>query len=107
MLKLFSLLSYIGPLFIAGLIYYNLKNKNKSLKFHINQGFMLLLLEIFLIIVYFFLKAIPYAGAFISQLYAFIAAAMCLVCISLGIIHVIMSAEQPIPYVGKFIVRKK
>lgn len=104
-IKFFSFLAYLGPLFVLGMIY-NKKNINLSLKFHNSQGFMLLLLEIFLIIVYFLLKAIPYVGIIISQLYYLVAVSVCIVCILVGFFHVILSVEKPIPYVGKFVAKK-
>ena len=41
--KVYNVLSYIGPLFIVGLL---LKPKNVSVRFHANQGLVLFLAEI-------------------------------------------------------------
>ena len=98
-IKIMSLLAYIGPFFLVGLII-NFKKKTPSLWFHINQGFILFMVEIVMGVMYYLIGLIPFAGAILGYVFRLVAIAVVLVYVVIGIIHVVLSVLRPLPYFG-------
>lgn len=95
-LKKFEYLSYIGPLWIVGLF----MSKNKTLRYHVNQGMFLMFFEIAVFFAYFKLDTIAYAGDLISAIFGFIFFPVCVLYILVGIFNVLRDRTSPLPYIG-------
>jgi uncharacterized membrane protein len=105
--KVFAILSYIGILFIVGLI---ADPKNERLKFHINQGIVLFITEIILWVAVAIITAIlgwiPIVGWILIGLITFAVWAAILVLMILGIVNAAKGEEKPLPVIGGFKIYK-
>lgn len=105
--KLFSILSYFGLFFLIGLF---ADPQNPKVKFHVNQGCILFIVEIILFIIVsilsFLVAFIPYIGWIFSLLLwlAYSAAAIGLPI--LGIINAVKGEEKQLPVIGQYTIIK-
>lgn len=101
----YSILSYIGPLFIVPIV--NRKYKNsKYLLFHVNQGFNLFALEIFIFIVLgllnsIFVRVVTYAPVWLGII-NFLFYSVVVVLMLLGIVNAINGKSKKLPIIGKY-----
>jgi uncharacterized membrane protein len=96
--KKLQYISYIGPLWLAGLFGGN--KWDKTLRYHVNQGFMLFLAECALIVAYIYILKVPFAGELLGALFAFIFFPVCVLYIVIGILNVMRGKLAPLPYIG-------
>ncbi len=106
--KLFSILSYVGILFLIGLI---AAPQNNKVKFHVNQGCVLFIAEIVLGIAVGILGAIlnflPYSlDTLLSGLMSFAVYGGSLALAVMGIINASKGEEKQLPIIGKFTIIK-
>lgn len=105
--KIFAILSYIGILFIVGII---ADPKNEKLKFHINQGIVLFITEIILGAAFSILSMIfwiiPIFGALLVSLISLAVWAVIIVLSVLGIINAAKGEEKPLPVIGGYTIYK-
>lgn len=100
--KLYSILAYIGILFVVGLI---ADPNNHKVRFHINQGIVLFIFEIVVSIVLSVFAFIPFLGLlflFISWIawIAYLALAIT------GIVNVTKDEQKPLPIIGGITILK-
>lgn len=100
--KLFSILSYITILWLVGLL---AAPEDKTVKFHVNQGLILFILEIAVNIVGAILGFIPVIG-WILSIIIYLANILFLVLAILGIINAANGAEKELPFIGSFRILK-
>src|SRR3989338_6341849 len=87
--KMMAMLSYLSMLVVIPLV---LGGKNKSVKFHSRQGFVLLVAEFLTVVV---AAVIPVLGTIIATL-------AWLVLSVWGLVNVALNKEKPLPLVGKY-----
>lgn len=95
--KVFGILSYIGPLFLVGLI---AAPQDEKVKFHVNQGLVLFLLEVVISVVSGILSIIPFIW-FIGTIISAVGGIFTLVLAILGIVNVCQNVEKPLPIIGQ------
>lgn len=88
--KLFSVLSYFGILWIVGLL---AAKDDPYVKFHVNQGLLLFLLEVAASIV----MVIPIIGWIVGA----VAYVFSFVCFIMGVINAVQGNMKPLPLIGK------
>ena len=93
--KLYNILAYVGILFLVGLI---AAPNEPDVKFHVNQGLVLCLLEIALGII----AVIPVIGWVVG----FAGSIFCLVLAIMGIINASKSEQKELPLIGKIKILK-
>ncbi|MBQ4050702.1 MAG: hypothetical protein IJD13_03670 [Oscillospiraceae bacterium] len=89
--KLYSILAYIGILWIVGLL---AAKDDVYVKYHVNQGLILFLLGVAGGIV----GVIPILGTIVSV----VVSVFCFVCFILGIVNAVKGEMKPLPIIGKF-----
>ena len=101
--KVFNAISYVGPLFIIGLL---AKPHNGSVRFHSNQGLVLFLAEIICSVVLYLLSLvlglIPVLGAIIISLLSLCVGLITLLLMIYGIRNALSGKEKELPYIGQF-----
>ncbi len=110
--KLLSALSYVGILWIIGLIFGRYDSK---VRYHINQGIILTIFEFIFRIILFILHAVikiflimPFsmvpiisaAGSLINNILTYIYGAITAVYVIIGIVNAISDRERPLPIIG-------
>ncbi len=110
--KLLSALSYVGILWIIGLIFGRYDSK---VRYHINQGIILTIFEFIFRIILFILHAVikiflimPFsmvpiisaAGSLINNILTYIYGAITAVYVIIGIVNAISGREKPLPIIG-------
>ncbi|HCR43966.1 MAG TPA: hypothetical protein DIV41_05225 [Ruminococcaceae bacterium] len=110
--KLLSALSYVGILWIIGLIFGRYDSK---VRYHINQGIILTIFEFIFRIILFILHAVikiflimPFsmvpiisaAGSLINNILTYIYGAITAVYVIIGIVNAISGRERPLPIIG-------
>ena len=99
--KVFSVLSYIGILWLVGLI---AERENPKVKFHVNQGIVLTIFSAALSIAVSILSAILIAISpvlfVISSLLWFVDSVVIIVWMVLGIINASKGINKPLPLIG-------
>ena len=99
--KVFSILAYIGILWLVGLI---AEPHNPRVKFHVNQGIILTILAVALSVVISIISAILFAISpvlfVISSLLWFAESVVVIVLMVLGIINASKGIEKPLPVIG-------
>ena len=99
--KVFNALSYIGPLFLIGLL---AKPNGANVRFHANQGLLLfvaeLLLAIVLKLVGLVLNLIPVLGPVLMGIIWLVFAVICLLFILYGIRNALADENKELPYFG-------
>jgi len=99
--KVYNVLSYIGPLFIVGLL---AKPGNSSVRFHANQGLVLFLAEIVCSIVLsllgLVLGLIPILGVILTSLLSLAVGLVTLLFMIYGIRNALVGADKELPYIG-------
>jgi len=93
--KLYNILAYVGILFLVGLI---AAPNEPDVKFHVNQGLVLCLLEIALGII----AVIPVIGWVVG----FAGSIFCLVLAIMGIISASKGEQKELPLIGKIKILK-
>ncbi len=88
--KLMGVLCYLGIFILIPII----AKKTEFTKFHLNQGLILVVLQLIAIVISF----IPQVGAIIESIINIIAFVLMII----GIINVIQSKEAQLPVVGKY-----
>lgn len=120
--KLFSILSYVGILWLIGLLVNPEKNMPK-VRFHVGQGIILSITQIALGIVAWILRALlglifrtevtlyglglgyyqtSGFGLFLMGLVSFVVWAASIALMVIGIVNVVKDKENPLPIVGRF-----
>ena len=93
--KLYNILAYVGLLFLVGLI---AAPNEPDVKFHVNQGLVLFLLEVAIGII----SIIPILGWIIG----FVGSIFCLVLAIMGIINASKGIQKELPLIGKIQILK-
>lgn len=88
--KLFSVLSYIGILWLVGLL---AAKDDVFVKYHVNQGLVLFLLGVIGSII----GIIPVVGTIVSWVVSIFG----VVCMILGIVNSVKGEMKPLPIIGK------
>ncbi len=105
--KVFSILAYIGILFIVGLI---ADPNNQKVKFHVNQGLILLIADIALgisvAIVGAILGIVPIIGGIIAALLLLADYAFVITFAIMGIVNAAKGEEKQLPIIGSFVLIK-
>ena len=103
---LFSILSYIGILWLIPLL---VEKNDKVVRFHVNQGIVLFIFDIIgsiavgiLSAIFVFIPVISFLGVVIASLFGI----LCFVLMIIGIVNADNKSEKPLPIIGKFQVLK-
>ena len=103
---LFSILSYIGILWLIPLL---VEKNDKVVRFHVNQGIVLFIFDIIgsiavgiLSAIFVFIPVIIFLGVVIASLFGI----LCFVLMIIGIVNAANKSEKPLPIIGKFQVLK-
>lgn len=89
--KLYSVLAYIGILWIVGLL---AAKDDVFVKYHVNQGLILFLLGIAGSVI----GIIPILGTIVAA----VVGVFCFVCFILGIVNAVKGEMKPLPFIGNF-----
>ena len=99
--KACSILSYIGFLFLVGLV---LGKDNPRVRFHVNQGLVLFIVEaaggIVLSVLRIVLAFVPFVGGLLLGLLSFAFSAAVIVLVVIGILNAASGQEKPLPVIG-------
>ena len=103
---LFSILSYIGILWLIPLL---VEKNDKVVRFHVNQGIVLFIFDIIgsiavgiLSAIFVFIPVISFLGVVIASLFGI----LCFVLMIIGIVNAATKSEKPLPIIGKFQILK-
>lgn len=103
---LFSILSYIGILWLIPLL---VEKNDKVVRFHVNQGIVLFIFDIIgsiavgiLSDIFVFIPVISFLGVVIASLFGI----LCFVLMIIGIVNAANKSEKPLPIIGKFQILK-
>lgn len=103
---LFSILSYIGILWLIPLL---VEKNDKVVRFHVNQGIVLFIFDIIgsiavgiLSAIFVFIPVISFLGVVIASLFGI----LCFVLMIIGIVNAANKSEKPLHIIGKFQVLK-
>lgn len=103
---LFSILSYIGILWLIPLL---VEKNDKVVRFHVNQGIVLFIFDIIgsiavgiLSAIFVFIPVISFLRVVIASLFGI----LCFVLMIIGIVNAANKSEKPLPIIGKFQVLK-
>ena len=103
---LFSILSYIGILWLIPLL---VEKNDKVVRFHVNQGIVLFIFDIIgsiavgiLSAIFVFIPVISFVGVVIASLFGI----LCFVLMIIGIVNAANKSEKPLPIIGKFQILK-
>lgn len=100
--ELYSYFSYIGPLWLAAL--FGEAGNNRRLRYHINQGLLLSLLETVFIVAALLLKkpicSVPKAGNYLFFSLAALFFAVSIVLAVKGMVNVSQGKQAPLPVIG-------
>lgn len=110
---LFSILSYIGILWLIPLL---VEKNDKVVRFHVNQGIVLFIFDIigsiavgilsaifvFIPVIFVFIPVISFLGVVIASLFGI----LCFVLMIIGIVNAANKSEKPLPIIGKFQILK-
>lgn len=103
---LFSILSYIGILWLIPLL---VEKNDKVVRFHVNQGIVLFIFDIIgsiavgiLSAIFVFIPVISFLGVVIASLFG----NLCFVLMIIGIVNAANKSEKPLPIIGKFQILK-
>ena len=88
--KLFSVLAYLGILWLVGLL---AAGDDAYVKYHVNQGLVLFLVGVAVSIV----SAIPVLGLIVG----IVGGIFTFVCMILGIINAVQDQAKPLPLIGQ------
>jgi len=91
--KLLCIFCYFGPLL---LIPYLMRPNSQFVRYHSNQGLVLLLMSIACSVV----SIVPILGWIV----AFVGGIFCFVCWIIGIVNVLRGEMKPLPVIGKIII---
>ena len=101
-IELYSYFSYIGPLWIAAL--FGEAGSSRRLRYHINQGLMLFLLEVAFIAAALVLRkpirSVPTAGPYLFFALAAVFFGICFVLAVKGMMNVAHGRQEPLPVIG-------
>ncbi len=100
--KLMGILAYLFILVIIPLV---ARKNSKFIRFHTNQGLILLIIEVFAVAVCNILSIIPYVGLVFSIL-GYLIDLACVALAIIGIVNVCNKEEKELPVVGKFKILK-
>lgn len=103
---LFSILSYIGILWLIPLL---VEKNDKVVRFHVNQGIVLFIFDIIgsiavgiLSAIFVFIPVISFLRVVIAPLFGI----LCFVLMIIGIVNAANKSEKPLPIIGKFQILK-
>lgn len=103
---LFSILSYIGILWLIPLL---VEKNDKVVRFRVNQGIVLFIFDIIgsiavgiLSAIFVFIPVISFLGVVIASLFGI----LCFVLMIIGIVNAANKSEKPLPIIGKFQILK-
>lgn len=103
---LFSILSYIGILWLIPLL---VEKNDKVVRFHVNQGIVLFIFDIIgsiavgiLSAIFVFIPVISFLRVVIASLFGI----LCFVLMIIGIVNAANKSEKPLPIIGKFQILK-
>ncbi len=94
--KLYSILAYIGPLFLVGLL---TDKENPHVKFHVNQGLVLFVAWIVVLVAWGLLTVLP-LGSLIPGLVRWLGGLAYLVLAILGILNANNGVQKELPFIG-------
>lgn len=105
---LFSILSYIGILWLIPLL---VEKNDKVVRFHVNQGIVLFIFDIIgsiavgiLSAIFVFIPVISFLGVVIASLFGILCFVLMIMII--GIVNAANKSEKPLPIIGKFQILK-
>ena len=109
--KLFSILSYIWILFVVGLI---ADPNNQKVKYHANQGLILLIFDIVFYVIFsipiaimkYIFVIIPIIGGLTTSLLTLVQWGIPFAFMIIGIINAAKGEEKPLPIIGNFTIIK-
>ena len=91
--KVLSILSYVGPLFLIALL---VEKDNADVKFHVNQGAVLFVVDLICLVAGWVLGLIPFVGWIVSTVLGL----AILVLMVIGIIHAWKEENKELPIIG-------
>lgn len=94
--RLYSILSYVGPLFLVGLLS---NRENAKVMFHVNQGLVLFCASLALSVVSWILGVLP-LGTLIPSLVSMVAWVGYVVLAIMGILNANNGVETELPLIG-------
>ena len=104
---LFSILSYIGILWLIPLL---VEKNDKVVRFHVNQGIVLFIFDIIgsiavgiLSAIFVFIPVISFLGVVIASLFGI----LCFVLMIIGIVNAANKSEKPLPKIGRASCRER
>lgn len=104
MKKASNVLSYIGILFIVGMVIPD--RDDPSVRFHCGQGLLLFVVSLILGLASGIIGAImmfiPFIGGIISSLVSLCVSAITLVYMVIGIVNAATDKDVPLPIIGKY-----
>ena len=101
--KIFCILSYLGLLFVVGLI---AQPNSKVVKFHANQGLLLFLAEMILGAVGGMIGIIPYIGAVLGSVIGLATSALVIAAFVYQIINISEGKVKKLPVIGDITIIK-
>ena len=101
--KVFCILSYLGILFIIGLI---AQPNSKVIKFHANQGLILFLAELVLGVVTGIVGALPFVGALLAGVAGLATSVLTIGALIYQIINISEGKVKKLPVIGEFTIIK-
>jgi len=105
---MYSYFSYLGPFWIVGL--FSSRNRNRVLRFHMNQGMVLFISELVVLLAAWLtgnaLGAIPYAGTALKYAMRIAAAIYFFVMSVKGMSNVSKNKEKRLPLIGRIEILK-
>lgn len=100
--KVFNILSYIGPLFLVGLL---AAREDGDVQFHVRQGMRLFIFEIACGLLSSILRTVlgwlPLVGSLLSWLTSFALGILCLALMVIGIVNGANDAQKTLPIIGE------
>ncbi|MDR1002948.1 MAG: hypothetical protein LBL82_06755 [Oscillospiraceae bacterium] len=106
-IKSFCYYSYAGPFWLIGM--FSEHRSNKQLRFHMNQGIILFILEVAALAVYFLLSSLIDVMLVAWIVRTFFGLSLLIAAIGLsmlGMFNVTREKLDPLPYIGKFKILK-
>ncbi len=96
--KALAILSYFGPLFLLAVLF---APGSHFAKYHANQGLLLFLAEVVVSVIIYLGRYIPFIGWTFRLLNILL-----VVLFFLGLSHAIRETEEPLPFIGEFVILK-
>ena len=100
--KLMGILAYVSWLVVIPLLF---ARNSKFARFHVNQGLVLAIAELVIVVVCGILDGIPLIG-WIFSLIESLVGLVCLIFAIIGVVNVVNGRAKELPFVGSFRIMK-